>query len=53
MKTFISICLLGCHLLANFLLTQGQVLEAKKPLFTIEDDLFKLDGKPFRILSGR
>ena len=53
MKVSPNLCLLGCHLLAWLVLSQGEVLDAKSPVFTIEDDVFKLDGKFFRILSGR
>ena len=53
MRLCAKLCLLVCHLLAWLGLCQSEVLDAKVPTFTIEDDIFKLDGKFFRILSGR
>ena len=53
MKGSISLGVLGCHLLTWLVFSQGEVLNAKTQIFTIEDDVFKLDGKFFRILSGR
>ena len=40
-----------CSLLAFFSACRSAASEDRK--FTIENDLFLLDGKPFRILSGR
>lgn len=53
MKSPARFCLLGCHLLAWLVRCRSEVLGAKTPNFTIEDDVFKLDGDFFRILSGR
>ena len=53
MKVPANFCIPGCHLLAWLVLSYSEVLGAKTPNFTIEDDVFKLDGDFFRILSGR
>ena len=43
--------ILFCSLLASFLASRSAASEDRR--FLIENDLFLLDGKPFRILSGR
>ena len=53
MKVYGKVRLLGCQLLAWIALSKSEVLDATTPIFTIEDDVFKLDGNFFRILSGR
>ena len=51
MKLYSTFCLLICHLVVQSLASQEQAAKVRD--FTIENDLFMLDGKPFRILSGR
>ncbi len=45
------ISIIFCSLLALFPACRSAASEDRK--FLIENDLFLLDGKPFRILSGR